>query len=343
MNEEIEKPVSGKNDADEDEISLIDLFAVFWRRKVMIIVITILAAIGGVIYQLIAISLPPEESYLPNLYTAEAIMLIDNKSSSGGLSSSLGSLGGLASLAGISLSSGQSSYSQLAVFLVSTNTFLDALVEEFDIIRKKKIETNPKTSSRGIFKTDLKAVHNKESGTLSIKFKHIDPVFAKDVVNFTVAYLEKRFLEFGFDKDKLEKENLELNIANIYNEILQLEEETKILEQSVAYGSYRFPSITTEMKRIELELEAKKQIYIEMKVQYELIKIKIASESPIFQVLEFAEVPEKKSEPDRGRLCIIVMLAGGFLSIFLAFALNAISNIRKDPQVIAKLKGTYEK
>jgi uncharacterized protein involved in exopolysaccharide biosynthesis len=52
-----------------------------------------------------------------------------------------------------------------------------------------------------------------------------------------------------------------------------------------------------------------------------------------------AEVPDKKSGPSRGLLCIIVTFAAGFFSIFLAFVLNAIETIKKDPDAMAKLKG----
>jgi uncharacterized protein involved in exopolysaccharide biosynthesis len=94
---------------EDSEISLIDLFAVLWRRKTMIIVITLIAAIGVVAFAVISLALPPETSPLPNEYTPEAHMLINNASSSGGgLSSMLSSsgLGGLASLAGVNVSGG---------------------------------------------------------------------------------------------------------------------------------------------------------------------------------------------------------------------------------------------
>ena len=338
MNSEIEK-----NDSD-DEISLIDLFAVLWRRKKMIITIIVAAAIGAVLFSIISLLLPPEESFLPNVYSPEAIMLIDNKSSSGNLSSMLSNMGSLASLAGLAMS-GESNYSQLAVFLVETNSFLDAVVDEFGIIKKLKLKKSPRAESRKALKKILKAELDNTSGTLSIKFKDIDPEYARDVVNFSVGYLEKRFGELGLDKNKIEKENLETNIANTYKEILQLEEDSKRLEQSVAYGSSydRLPAITIEMNRLALELEAQKQIYTQLKVQYELNRINIASESPIFQVLEYAEVPDQKSGPSRGLICIIVTFAAGFLSVFLAFVLNAVSNIKNDPQAMAKLRGTNEK
>jgi len=336
MNDEIEKNES------EDEISLIDLFAVLWRRKKMIIGITVAAAIIVVLFSIISLALPTEKSPLPNVYTPKAIMLIDNQSSSSSnLSSMLGN-SGLASLAGL-VTSGASTYSKLAVFLVETNSFLDAVVDEFGIIEKLKLDKSPRAGSRNALKKILKAELDSTSGTFSISFTDVDPEYARNVVNFSVAYLEKRFGELGLDKNRIEKENLEINIANTFKEILLLEEESRRLEQSVAYGSGRLPAITIEMNRLQLELEAQKEIYTQLKVQYEINNIKIASESPVFQVLEYAEVPDQKSGPGRGLICIIVVFAAGFLSIFLAFALNAISNIKNDPQAMAKLKGTYEK
>jgi uncharacterized protein involved in exopolysaccharide biosynthesis len=54
--------------------------------------------------------------------------------------------------------------------------------------------------------------------------------------------------------------------------------------------------------------------------------------------LELAEVPDQKSGLGRGMLCIIITFAAAFFSVFLAFALNAIENIRKDPEAMAKLR-----
>jgi uncharacterized protein involved in exopolysaccharide biosynthesis len=65
----------------------------------------------------------------------------------------------------------------------------------------------------------------------------------------------------------------------------------------------------------------------------------MASEKPVFQVLEMAEVPDQKSGPGRGMICIIVTFAAAFFAVFLAFALNAVANIKKDPEAMAKLRG----
>jgi len=329
-----------ENQKQDDEISLIDLFAVLWRRRIMIITITMIAAVGAVVYSVISLKLPPEKSFLPNRYTPMSLMLIDNKS--GGISSMLGNMGGLASLAGVNISANATS-SELAIYLAGTNSMLDSVVDEFDLINLYKIEKYPRAESRKILRKKLQASYDSKSGVLSISFTDIDPVFAREVVNYCTDYLGRRFDELGLDKNKIEKENLEINIANTFQEIEQLENEARKLEQTASSSFGRLPTITMDMNRISLELQAKRQVYTQLKVQYELLKVTMASEKPVFQILEMAEVPDQKSGPTRGMLCIIVTFAAGFFAVFLAFVLNAIANIKNDPEAMAKLRGNNEK
>ncbi|MDR3170871.1 MAG: lipopolysaccharide biosynthesis protein [Treponema sp.] len=326
-----------------NKISFIDLFAVLLQWKLLIIGITLAAIIGVVVVCVISLILPSEKSFMPNEYTPHAYMLINDASSSGGgLSSMLNSsgLGGLASMAGVSLPSG-STYSKLAVYLTGMNLFLDAVVDEFDLITRYKIKKFPRAESRKVLKKKLIAEFDSESGVFSIGFTDIDPTFAQSVVNFSVEYLEKRFDEMGIDKNKREKENLEVNIKNTFQEIQNLEQEARKLEQSVSRGglSIDIPSITIEISRIILELEAQKEVYSQLKVQYELLKVSMASEMPVFQVLELAEIPDQKSGPSRGMLCIIVTFAAGFFSVFLVFMIDAVLSIRNDPDAMSRLKG----
>ncbi|MDR0597176.1 MAG: lipopolysaccharide biosynthesis protein [Treponema sp.] len=337
---------SAAKPTDDDEISLIDLFAVLWRRRVMILVITLAAAAGVVVFSVISIILPPEISPLPNEYTPTALMLINDSSSpGGGMASMLASsgLGGIAGLAGIS--GGGSTFSDLAAYLIATNTLLDTVVDEFDLLARYKISTpekeakSPRAESREALKKKLTAEYDDKSGVFSVSFADTDPAFAQGVVNYCVEYLQSWFDELGVDKNKLEKENLEKNIENTYDEIRGLELETRRLEQSVQRGSVNVPSISLDLNRIQMELEAQRQVYAQLKVQYELLKVSMASEKPVFQVLEMAEVPDRKSGPGRGLICVIVTFAAGFFSVFLAFVLNALDNIKRDPEAMAKLRG----
>ena len=316
---------------EEDEISLIDLFAVLWRYKVMIIAVTLTAMLGVVIYSVISLKLPAEKSFLPNKYTAQAQMLInDDSGSSGGHASMLSSfgLGGLASMAGVNVLGGASN-SSLAGYLVHSNSVLDEVVNKFNLIERYKIEEYVISSSRDSLKAVLVSNFDDKTGVFSISFTDIDPVFAKDVVNFVVSLVESKFLDMGIDKNRLTKENLESNIDNTYKEILKLQKEIQELEYSVSnvYNTSQTKSIVQQ------------EIYAQLKAQYEMLKVTMSSEQPVFQILEYAEVPDRKSGPSRGMLCIIVTFAAGFISIFMAFLLNALKNIKNDPKVMEKLRG----
>ena len=327
---------------ESDEVDILDLFGVILKRKVMIIGITLCGIVFALVYSIGSLLMTNDKSYLPNVYTPKAIMLINDSSSSGGSMSSLLSssgMGSLASLAGLSVSGG-SKYSALAVYIAETNGYLDQIVDHFELISRYKINRNPRSSSRNALKRALKAKYDEESSVFTIAFTDRDPVFAQSVVNFAVESMEKRFTEMGIDKNKLTKENLEINLKNSFREIVRLQAESQRIMGSVNHGQ-ALPlgsSVMLETTRLDLELKAQEEVYTQLKTLYELFIVRLAIETPVFLVLEYAEVPDQKSGPGRGKLCIIVAFTSFLLSDLLAFMLNAIDNIRKDPEAMAKLQ-----
>lgn len=327
--------------AEDDEISLIDLLAVILRYKWMIIGVCAAAMAAVVAFSIVSIVLPPDQSPYPNQYTPQAVMLIQESQSGSGLSAALSSseLSSLAGLAGVNVQQATTN-SALAVYLLQSNLLLDAVTDEFGLIEKYEIEESPRASSRDLLKKKLTGMTDEESGVFTVSFQDIDPAFAKSVVDFAIDWLENKFTELGIDKNKIQKENLERSIQSTYSEILKLEQESQKLGASVntvAVPSALPSSVTVDAAKIQLELAAQRQVYTQLKTQYELLKIQMQSESPVFQIIERPEIPDRKSGPSRGMLCIIVTFAAFFLSVFLAFALNAFQNIRSDPEAWAKL------
>jgi len=324
----------------DDEISLIDLFAVLLRFKWLIIGITAAAMLFVVVYSVISLKLPPEKSYLPNNYKVSANMLITDSDSSSGLSAS-SSASSLAKLMGVSLSASGSSTSSLILYLTSSNPFYDAIAEHFNLYEKSPVEKSPIAMMRMGLSKKVSAEYDSSSGVLTVSYEDIDPEFAVDVVNFCVDWISDKLDELGVDNNKISKENLEKNVENSWNEILKLTKELSDMQDRVIQGRALWTKENTiEQQRIELELSAQKEVYTQLRSQLELLKVKMATEAPVFQILERASVPDIKSGPSRGKLCIIVTFAAFFVSIFLAFLINAIKNMKNDPEVMMKLKGT---
>lgn len=318
---------------ESQELDLIDLFAVLLRYKALIIIITMFSIVGVLAFSILSLVLPPDTSPLPNKYTANAQMLINDSSFSGG------GIGSLSSIAGISVTD-SSTYSKLALFIAQSDTFLDTLVEEFDLISRYGIDKYERAESRRLLQENLSVSFDKGKSVLSISFTDKDPQFTQIVVNFIIRYMEKLFTEAAIDNNQRYIDNLEFTITNIYDEIISLDEESKKFDLTDERGAYAAngSSLFLESTRIKREIQVQEAVYTQLKTQYELIKVTMASENPVFQV-EYAQVPDKKSEPSRGMLCIIVSFAGFFLSVFLAFLLNAVKNIKKDPDAMARLRG----
>lgn len=328
--------VAVKNENTDDEISLLDLAAVLLHYKKMIIIVTAAAMLFAVVFSVISLKLPPEKSPLPNKYTPVAHMLIKEESSGAGLSSSLSSLAGLA---GISVGGSGSSRSSLATYLSSSNEYLDAVAAEFNLRERYKIEKFPVAGTREALKKTLTSEYDEKSSVFSISFTDIDPVFAQSVVNFAVDWMQNRFDELGLDSNRIEKKNLEVSVESTYKEILKLEHQAQNLGANLSSGVsiWNGQNVSIEIARIQMELNAQQKVYEQLKTQYELLKVKMQSEQPVFQILERPEVPDMKSGPSRGKLCIIITFAAFFISVFMAFALNAWHNIKNDPEARKKL------
>ncbi|MEA3452271.1 MAG: lipopolysaccharide biosynthesis protein, partial [Bacteroidota bacterium] len=98
-----------------------------------------------------------------------------------------------------------------------------------------------------------------------------------------------------------------------------------------------------EFEHIKEALIIQKTIYKSLISEYEMLKLSQEGEVATFQILELAELPDIKSGPSRGKLCIIVTMAVFFLSIFLAFILEFITNIKNNSESMEKLRATVKK
>lgn len=321
---------------ESEEISLLDLAAVLWRWKQLIIGVTVLLSIAVFVYTFIGKKMDPKKSFMPDVYTSTAFMRIQSGNSSGsGALSSLLQQSGLGGLTG-GIGAGGNTTQQLAFYIADSNSFLDTIADELHISEKYKIKKFIKTESRKIVKGLIKAKMDEKSGVFSLAATHIDPVFAQKAALLAVDYYEKRFAELGLDTKVQEKQNLEKSLEQSFNEIKRLEQEAGDLENKIAQSG-GIKGAALAMEQIKREISVQERVYGQLKAQYELLKVEIASETPVFQILDMPEIPEKKSGPSRAKICIIAFGAGLFFSIFLAFLLNALQEIWKDPVFRAKL------
>ena len=292
------------NDFD-DEIDLRELFHVLLEGKWIVVSLTTFVFIIGVIYSLL----------LPNIYESKALLVPVNSSS--GISGALGSYSGLAGLAGISLpSGGDESNSAKAIQKISSlslfenNILQNIYLPDLMAVKSWNSKTNTlafdesiyNTSSNAwirdfsypqqqipsaqesfkVFKTEhLSLSEDKKSGFITLSIKHQSPFVANQWVELIVNEVNA----FYRQKDKLESEKA-VSYLNQQISMTGLSEIKQVLAQL-------------------LQEETKKLTLIEANQYY------------VFDYIDPPAVMEKKSEPKRSLICILIALLGGMLSIVL--------------------------
>jgi len=399
----------------DDEISLIDLAAVLWKRKWLIVAITLIGMVGVLAYAVGSLMLPPEKSYMPNVYTSKASMLIQTSSSSSSLAAALSS-SGLAGMAGLSASAGNTN-GALAEVLATSNTTLDALNSKFNFAERNLANKPPKKNAKPPLVSDIRegikkhlsAKLDAKTNLFVVSYTDTDPAFAKEVVDEVVRILSERFAVLGGNKALEQKALLEKKLADVDTAVKNLEAQVKAfqnkygvmqveaiateqitilarlrselimkemeianyqkisnindpvmvqlknerdgilakikeIETGVGAGSRVMPSqkelptIAFEYARLQRDLAVQTEVFKMLTQQYEMVKLNLSGQEPVFQILEMAEVPDKKSGPSRGMMCIVATMAAFFLSILVAFIAESIEKIKKDPETVARFR-----
>lgn len=99
------------------------------------------------------------------------------------------------------------------------------------------------------------------------------------------------------------------------------------------------PAALMDFANLSAELELATKIYGGLLASLENLRLQDATEKLFVEVIDKAATPEKKSEPSRSMICMVGTLAGGFLSVLLAFILDAMKKLLADPEVRAKFSG----
>lgn len=168
----------------DDEINLLELLALLWRRKWLIVIVTALCSTAGVAYALLA----------QQWWRAEVVMAqVDSKQMSGGLAQ----LGGLASLAGINIGSGGGSQNSLAV--LKSKDFAREFIEDKNLVpvlMYDRLDAKPPIDIRDAvdrFDKDVRDItDDKKSGLITLSVTWTDPMMATEWANELIKRANQR-------------------------------------------------------------------------------------------------------------------------------------------------------
>lgn len=221
------------------------------RYKWFVVIFTGVAAIGVIAFCFISIKLPPDKSPLPNIYTAEAVILIQQGNQTDLSTSILSALGIQSTEAKITPGFDMGS---LMIQVLQSRTFLDKLIEEFHIDQKYMIGDEIKSRARGLLLGKSDYTYNRNTGSLSISFQDTDPVFARDVTNRMVKLLNEWFAQNMGNSTESEKKLLEEKVNEVNAEVGRLEGRLKELQKK--YGVLTAQDLGTSQASALAELRS---------------------------------------------------------------------------------------
>ena len=199
-----------------------------YRHKVLIITITILFAIGVVVFSIISLKLPADESPLPNYYRAYSVLIV-GQGHGADAETMLATLG-----FDIPLGRDDLNYGELGIRVLRSRPFVDSIVEKHKIIEKYDIKENIKSKSRSIVVGNSDVNYEHRTGTLTIGYEDTDPEFAKDVVESMVKSLREWFKNWDGSSAQQQLTAMKQKIEEVSKEITRLEEEIKTFQSQ--YG-----------------------------------------------------------------------------------------------------------
>jgi len=291
----------------EDEIDLLELFAVLWGGKWLIARVTAAAAVASVV---IALS-------MTEIYRAEATLAPATSRESGSPLAS--QLGGAAALVGINLPrSGDGSRITNALAILESRDFIIRFIRENGVLvplfagewdrseRASSIDPAVYDTASGSWlleegaPTDLEAyrafsaifsqAQNRDTGLVTLAIEWTDPVLATQWVNGLI-----------------EKINQEVKAAD------QAE-----ADNAIAYLRRQLESTPlVEMQRVFYDL---------IESQTRVSMLADVRDEYVFQVVDPAMVPDEKVAPRRSLIAVLGTLLGGMLGVVIVLVRHYVSS-----------------
>ena len=283
------------------EIDLKEVFFVLWNKKILIGFLTTISAILSIIYAL----------SLQNIYTSHSLLAPSITEDS--LSSKLGGISSFGSLAGIGLTASGSksieaierikSFEFFSTYLLPNMKLQnimavkewipegDTLIYDEELFNNNtgrwvRAVSYPKKSIPSAqeaflhFKKTLSISENKNTSFITISIEHQSPIIAQKWVTL---------------------------IINQVNESMRINDELKAQKSVVYLGEI---SQSNKIKSIGDSIS--NLIEDQMRT---LMLSNSSNDAYVFEIIDSPIVPELKSKPSRGLICILGTILGGMLSL----------------------------
>ena len=205
------------------------LAGVLWQYRWLIVAVTATGTTLVLTYLILSLVLPEERNPLPDVYRAEALLLVPRSANAPAIDSEWS--GALTSSALSGLLPGQVNNMRLAVILLNGKTIVDEVAERFKLAERYSITRDVRGAVRQRFLAKATFDPNLSERLLRIAYRSSDKEFARAVVDLLVELLEKRFADLGIDRSERRRELIESRRSKVEGQIEQYAKDIKDFQQ----------------------------------------------------------------------------------------------------------------
>ncbi len=307
---------------EEDEIDLLELWGVIWKRRRMIVTLVFLATILSIVISI----------YMPNIYRSSAVIL---PAKSGKMPSlGIGLLGPISEMIPIPTSSSSSEI----ISRLKSRELYERLIQKYNLLpvlfykiwdpEKKtwikkgfsiksivfypmkimsKLANRGKpgfgnSTEEGIPTIDdgirklrkmVNVQQDRKLGTITVSVDFEDPVIATKILSWILKELKDAMTDQAID----------------------------IAQRTIKALEEQLPKVSDPL--------IKQKIYNLMAKQVETISLAKVSENFAFKIIDRPRVPDKKYKPKRSLIVVVSFVSSLFLAIFLAFFLEYLEKAKE--------------
>jgi uncharacterized protein involved in exopolysaccharide biosynthesis len=167
----------------------------------------------------------------------------------------------------------------------------------------------------------------KKSNKFIISVEMQDPLVVAQVTNYVVKNLSRYIIEYRTKKSKTD-------LAFIQARTEEAEEKYHDAQQALASYKDRnknviLSSVLTEEEQLQSEYDLAFTLYSALAKQLEQAKIKVQEETPVFNLMDPAQIPLKKSRPKTALTLISMLFLGILFGAGIIYGKTYLQNIRQ--------------
>ena len=294
----------------DDTIDLKELFVALWRGKWIVIITTILFAVGGVLFALSQ----------PNTYQASATLVATNDEKSGGLAAMASQFGGFASLAGINVGGGKTDDKSLSLATLKSRKFINAFIDKYALL---PILMATESWNRENNKLILNAELYDGIRWLS------DPDDPERTLEPTAWDAYKAFKDILNVSEAIDTGIVTVNITHQSPHVAQQWTQWLVKELNLWMKEESLTETNRNIEYLEQQLDKTKVVDMQ-NVFYQLIEeqtktlmLAEVKDEYAFKVIDPPVIPEEKLGPKRALICILAILFGGMLGVAIVLIRHA--------------------